>query len=111
MTNNCGHCHNCGHKLKIVLDGEEWCPDCGQYRRYRSHGWADGAAEDSSLICPDVEIITVDVFIQGQYIGQTNVATDSLLGRLATGNYTDAMKNVRHLTNQIAVIQAENTDG
>ncbi len=41
----CGRCHTCGTKLKVVLDGEEWCPKCKQYRRYRSHGWAQG--EDS----------------------------------------------------------------
>lgn len=37
---NCGYCHSCGMKLQIVLDGEEWCSECQQYRRYRSHGWA-----------------------------------------------------------------------
>lgn len=36
---NCGRCHTCGTSLRQVLDGEEWCPRCGQYRRYRSHGW------------------------------------------------------------------------
>ena len=36
---HCGHCHECGTELKKVLDGEEWCPACGEYKRYRSHGW------------------------------------------------------------------------
>lgn len=39
---NCGHCHDCGIGLRNVLDGEEWCARCAQYRRYRSHGWVDG---------------------------------------------------------------------
>lgn len=38
----CKHCHECGTKLRQVLDGEEWCPKCEQYRRYRSHGWTTG---------------------------------------------------------------------
>jgi len=42
---HCGRCHTCGGKLWPVLDGEEWCPACGAYRRYRSHGWGHG--EDS----------------------------------------------------------------
>jgi len=36
---HCGHCHECGTKLHKVLDGEEWCPTCEEYKRYRSHGW------------------------------------------------------------------------
>lgn len=36
----CGKCHDCDSKLKKVLDGEEWCHKCKQYRRYRSHGWS-----------------------------------------------------------------------
>lgn len=39
---NCFHCHTCGTRLRSVLDGEEWCPKCGTYRRYASHGWAHG---------------------------------------------------------------------
>ena len=42
MAQNCGRCHTCGTVLKIVLDGEEWCPRCQTFRRYRSHGWAAG---------------------------------------------------------------------
>jgi len=38
----CGKCHECGTPLVLVLDGEEWCPKCQAYRRYRSHGWATG---------------------------------------------------------------------
>jgi uncharacterized Zn finger protein (UPF0148 family) len=53
LTLNCGRCHTCGTKLRIVLDGEEWCPTCGQYRRYRSHGWARGVAEESPCIVAD----------------------------------------------------------
>lgn len=36
----CGRCHTCGHELRVVLDGEEWCDVCSAYRRYESHGWA-----------------------------------------------------------------------
>lgn len=46
---HCGYCHTCGCQLKSVLDGEEWCSRCGQYRRYISHGW--GMTEDPSP-CP-----------------------------------------------------------
>ena len=35
----CGKCHACGSSLRIVLDGEDWCPKCQDYRRYTSHGW------------------------------------------------------------------------
>jgi len=38
----CGFCHSCGFPLRVVLDGEEWCPHCKTYRRYRSHGWVGG---------------------------------------------------------------------
>ena len=36
---HCGTCHECGAPLKACLDGEEWCPRCQEYKRYRSHGW------------------------------------------------------------------------
>jgi len=39
LKQHCGHCHECGAELKKVLDGEEWCPVCNEYKRYRSHGW------------------------------------------------------------------------
>lgn len=39
LKRRCGRCHDCGAKLRSCLDGEEWCPDCGTYRRYPSHGW------------------------------------------------------------------------
>ncbi len=45
LEGHCGHCHTCGTPLHKVLDGEEWCPICGMYRRYRSHGWASEVAE------------------------------------------------------------------
>jgi len=45
---NCGHCHTCGTPLRTVLDGEEWCPTCQQYRRYAAHGWAGTTDPD----CP-----------------------------------------------------------
>lgn len=46
---NCKHCHSCGTKLRIVLDGEEWCDVCQTYRRYKSHGW--GSAGDGNWEC------------------------------------------------------------
>lgn len=51
--NNCGHCHTCGTRLQEVLDGEEWCNNCGEYRRYRSHGWGAATAEDATQYCPN----------------------------------------------------------
>jgi hypothetical protein len=51
MVRYCGHCHVCGTKMHLVLDGEEWCPKCRQYRRYRSHGWAAHCGSDSP--CPE----------------------------------------------------------
>lgn len=52
-TRHCGHCHACGAPLKRVLDGEEWCTSCGAYRRYRSHGWAQGAwGVEGGEMCP-----------------------------------------------------------
>jgi uncharacterized Zn finger protein (UPF0148 family) len=47
----CGHCHTCGTALVKCLDGEEWCPTCQAYRRYRSHGWNGPDAEGSDC-CP-----------------------------------------------------------
>lgn len=50
---NCGHCHTCGARMLDVLDGEEYCPNCHQYRRYHSHGWSAWAADkDSTDTCP-----------------------------------------------------------
>jgi hypothetical protein len=49
---NCGHCHTCGTKLRIVLDGEEWCAKCGEYRRYATHGWGYVVGDKSSR-CPE----------------------------------------------------------
>ncbi len=48
---NCGRCHECGHKLRTVLDGEEWCDHCGQYRRYKSHGWGEWG--EGKWRCPE----------------------------------------------------------
>lgn len=41
----CGHCHTCDALLRTCLDGEEWCPRCQEYRRYRSHSWNGPDAE------------------------------------------------------------------
>jgi len=54
LVRHCGHCHECGTKLKQVLDGEEWCPKCAQYRRYRSHGWSS-AYNEGGPECPPGE--------------------------------------------------------
>lgn len=47
----CGYCHDCMTPLRPVLDGEEWCPRCDVYRRYPSHGWADGKTSDRPSKC------------------------------------------------------------
>ena len=39
---NCGHCHECGERLSAWRDGQEWCWHCERFRRYASHGYADG---------------------------------------------------------------------
>ena len=49
----CGRCHTCGTRLMTVLDGEEYCSNCAQYRRYQSHGWS--AAYKGDKQCPDWE--------------------------------------------------------
>jgi hypothetical protein len=56
----CGRCHACGTKLKNVLDGEEWCENCKQYRRYHSHGWGRWAGEKNP--CPNFQAIVPPVF-------------------------------------------------
>jgi hypothetical protein len=47
----CNRCHDCGDVLHTVLDGEEWCDRCREYRRYRSHGWA--SRDRSECLRPD----------------------------------------------------------
>lgn len=54
MADYCGMCHTCGTRMDKVLDGEEWCPFCGTYHRYRSHGWVGVGSEDSP--CPGNEV-------------------------------------------------------
>ena len=49
----CCKCHTCGTRLRIVLDGEEWCPTCETYWRYHSHGWTGGRySEPPDEGCP-----------------------------------------------------------
>jgi hypothetical protein len=36
----------------MVLDGEEWCDHCENYRRYFSHGWALGLCDEKDEQCP-----------------------------------------------------------
>lgn len=52
----CKHCHKCGAELKSCLDGEEYCPNCHQYKRYLSHGWSSAIAE-GDYHCPDIAIV------------------------------------------------------
>lgn len=40
MARGCGRCHKCGAKVRIVLDGEEWCSACQRYQRPVSHSWS-----------------------------------------------------------------------
>ena len=40
---DCAHsmkCHGCGNRVRIVLDGEEWCDKCQTYQRPVTHGWS-----------------------------------------------------------------------
>lgn len=58
---DCSNCHTCGTRLIPVLDGEEWCKTCGQYRRYRSHGWSAAVGENSPCPAPAAEYTTVSL--------------------------------------------------
>jgi len=60
----CGRCHDCGTKLRRCLDGEEWCPFCVRYRRYRSHGW--GMQSDLSP-CPSDEALAIMALSLAEY--------------------------------------------
>jgi hypothetical protein len=50
-VNNCGRCHECESRLDEELDGEQFCPRCEKWRRYRSHGWK-GLNSDLSMCSP-----------------------------------------------------------
>lgn len=58
---NCGKCHTCGTPLRSVLDGEEWCPKCRAYRRYRTHGWGGLDADDGQCGGIHVAVSTGDI--------------------------------------------------
>lgn len=58
---HCGKCHDCGNKLNRNQDGEEWCEQCSSYRRYRSHGWAQGTADPQSDSCPTINEGSMDM--------------------------------------------------
>lgn len=49
-SSRCHHCHTCGTPLTHVLDGEDWCQKCRNYRRYRSHGWTYAYADEDPCI-------------------------------------------------------------
>ncbi len=85
---HCGHCHACGTALRSVLDGEEWCPRCGRYRRYRSHGWWAEPGEESGTPCP-AEPAEEDEPAQLDRIAPGNVA------RPAAGYEKDTMNDKR----------------
>jgi len=55
MIVNCGHCHSCGTPLHNDLHGDEWCDNCGTWRRYWSHGWRGGSEIESENApeCPE----------------------------------------------------------
>lgn len=52
VLRNCGRCHACGAKVRLVLDGEEWCDECERYQRPRSHGWS---SDDGTKCVSDTE--------------------------------------------------------
>ena len=56
---DCGRCHACGVVLENKLDGEEWCPKCLNWRRYRSHGFRSGPL-DSPLNCRESFLLRKD---------------------------------------------------
>jgi len=50
---NCGKCHDCGTPMLSAMDGEEFCPKCKTYHRYRSHGWKRVAEGEGECPAPD----------------------------------------------------------
>ena len=50
---NCGRCHKCGTKLQPVLDRDQYCHTCIQYRRYCSHGYGWSNSDRDIEICPE----------------------------------------------------------
>jgi hypothetical protein len=81
-----------------VLDGEEWCPKCQQYRRYRSHGWI-GAGIDRTP-CPepsDARMAYRDLFIasvqrfDALYFAAVNVCIEHKRGTYADDADLDAL--------------------
>jgi hypothetical protein len=76
----CKNCHSCGNELKSVLDGEEWCNFCEQYRRYSSHGWGASGIE-SPCLPPDV--ISIMDYYRSDWLndnGKHSPASDILEG-------------------------------
>lgn len=53
---NCGKCHICGTDVQIVMDGEEWCPNCQRYQRPASHGWAADYGDNTPCVSTDESI-------------------------------------------------------
>jgi len=48
VEQGCGHCHECGHRLRRLKDsGVEWCWSCGKWRAYKSHGYMTTFYDDS----------------------------------------------------------------
>lgn len=58
---NCGRCHFCLEPVRLVLDGEEWCPRCERYQRPASHGWGRTkySANPERLACNALDGSTV----------------------------------------------------
>lgn len=56
---NCKLCHECGAELREVLDGEEWCDKCKEYKRYASHGWKGGTGEDGCPTMPELDAVVL----------------------------------------------------
>ena len=75
---NCGQCHECDMSMVRKLDGEEWCPTCQAYRRYRSHGWAYGVADTGDPMCPPKELRTE----QGRLLHELDCGDRSPIERL-----------------------------
>lgn len=68
----CTLCHTCGHEIRIVLDGEEWCPHCQRFQRPLYHGWTITNATDRKPclevldIDPEYEAMIADVGLHGE---------------------------------------------
>lgn len=52
----CGKCHKCGTELVFTTNGNEWCPVCNDYPKYKQHGYHDGIDSPCKMDQPKVTV-------------------------------------------------------